>query len=65
MNELDRPTRERLEKEIAELKRQLAEAYAAIHKLHEQIEELQRAGKRQAVPFCTAGTREKTEEAWS
>lgn len=52
MNELDQPTRERLEKEIGELKRQLAEAYAAIHKLNEQIEELQRAGKRQAVPFA-------------
>lgn len=52
MNELDQPTRASMEKEIAELKRQLAEAYAAILKLNEQIEELQRAGKRQAVPFA-------------
>jgi predicted nucleic acid-binding Zn-ribbon protein len=45
-------TREELLGEIAELKRQLAEAQATIRKLSEQIEELQRAGKRQAVPFA-------------
>ena len=37
---------------IAELEHQLAEARAVILKLTEQIEELQRAGKRQAVPFA-------------
>jgi len=53
MNALtDWSTRESLEKENAELKRQLAEAHAMILKLSEQIEELQRAGKRQAVPFA-------------
>lgn len=53
MNALtDRQLRESLEKENSELKRQLAEAHATILKLSEQIEELQRAGKRQAVPFA-------------
>lgn len=52
MNELiDSITRESLQSEIAELKRQLAEAHAAILKLSRQIEELQRSGKRQTVPF--------------
>src|SRR3990172_2903091 len=52
MNELTDPrTRESLENEIAELKRQLAEAHAVILKLSGQIEELQRSGRRQAVPF--------------
>jgi len=37
---------------IAELEHQLAEARATILKLTEQVEELQRAGKRQAVPFA-------------
>jgi len=37
---------------IAELEYQLAEARATILKLTAQIEELQRAGKRQAVPFA-------------
>jgi transposase len=37
---------------IAELEHQLAEAHATILKLTEQVEELQRAGKRQAVPFA-------------
>jgi len=37
---------------IAELEHQLAEAHAVILKLTAQIEELQRAGKRQAVPFA-------------
>lgn len=45
-------TREDLEREIIELKRQLAEANELSHRLSEQIEELQRAGKRQAVPFA-------------
>ena len=53
MNELTTPrTRESLENEITELKRQLAEAHAVILKLSGQIEELQRSGKRQAVPFA-------------
>jgi uncharacterized protein with PIN domain len=53
MNELtDSRTHESLLGEIAELKRQLAEAQAVILKLSGQIEELQRAGKRQAVPFA-------------
>jgi transposase len=37
---------------IAELEHQLAEARAVILKLTAQIEELRRAGKRQAVPFA-------------
>lgn len=37
---------------ISELERQLAEAQAMIRELREQIETLQRAGKRQAVPFA-------------
>jgi transposase len=49
---LEQKSREELEREIMELKRQLAEAYEMIRKLSEQIEELQRAGKRQAVPFA-------------
>lgn len=49
---LEQKTREDLEREIIELKRQLAEAYEMIRKLSEQIEELQRTGKRQAVPFA-------------
>src|SRR3990172_5487785 len=53
MNELTTPrTRESLENEITELKRQLAEAHAVILKLSGQIEELQRSGRRQAVPFA-------------
>jgi len=53
MNELTGlRTRESLLGEIVELKRQLAEAHAVILKLSGQIEELQRAGKRQAVPFA-------------
>jgi hypothetical protein len=43
---------EQKEREIIELKRQLLEAYELIRKLTEQMEELQRAGKRQAVPFA-------------
>jgi hypothetical protein len=38
--------------EIAELKRQLAEAHGMILKLSERIEELERSGKHQAVPFA-------------
>lgn len=49
---LEQKPREDLEREIIELKRQLAEAYEMIRKLSEQIEELQRAGKRQAAPFA-------------
>ncbi len=49
---LEQKSREDLEREIIELKRQLVEAYEMIRKLSEQIEELQRAGKRQAVPFA-------------
>jgi hypothetical protein len=49
---LEQKTREDLEREIIELKRRLAEAYEMIRKLSEQIEELQRAGKRQAAPFA-------------
>jgi predicted nucleic acid-binding Zn-ribbon protein len=53
MNELTGlRTRESLLGEIAELKRQLAEAHVVILKLSGQIEELQRSGKRQAVPFA-------------
>ncbi len=49
---LEQKTREDLEREIIELKRQLAAAYELIRKQSKQIEELQRAGKRQAVPFA-------------
>ena len=49
---LEQKSREELEREIVELKRQVAEAYEMIRKLGEQIEELQRAGKRQAAPFA-------------
>ncbi len=49
---LEQKSREGLEREIIELKRQLVETYEMIRKLSEQIEELQRAGKRQAVPFA-------------
>jgi len=42
---LKQSTREDLEREIIELKRQLAEAYEIIRTLSEQLEELQRAGK--------------------
>lgn len=43
---------EDLERENIDLKRQLAEAHELIRQLREQIEGLQRAGKRQAVPFA-------------
>lgn len=46
------PDRDSLLARIAELEHQLAEAQAEIGKLKEQIEALQRAGKRQAVPFA-------------
>jgi transposase len=49
---LEQKRHEELEREIIELKRQLGEAYEMIRKLSEQVEELQRAGKRQAVPFA-------------
>jgi len=49
---LEQKSREELEREIVELKRQLLEAYELILKLTEQVEALQRAGKRQAVPFA-------------
>lgn len=49
---LEQKPGEDLEREIIELKRQLAEANEMIRKLSEQIEELQRAGKRQAAPFA-------------
>jgi len=49
---LEQKTREELEREIIELKRQVVEAYEMIRKFSEQVEELQRAGKRQAVPFA-------------
>lgn len=49
---VDLRTHENLLGEIAELKRQLAEAQEVIRKLTQQIEELKRAGKRQAVPFA-------------
>jgi len=49
---LERKPREDLERENIELKRQLGEAYEMIRKLTEQVEALQRAGKRQAVPFA-------------
>jgi transposase len=55
MNELtptDFQDRANLLGRIAELEHQLAEAQARIGKLTEQIEALQRAGKRQAVPFA-------------
>jgi transposase len=44
--------RESLFSEIAELKRLLAEAQATIQALKGQVDALQRAGKRQAVPFA-------------
>ena len=43
--------RERLLGRILELERQLADAQALIKQMKEQIESLQRSGKRQAVPF--------------
>lgn len=43
--------REQLLGRIAELERQLAEAQRVIQVLKEQVEKLQRTGKRQAVPF--------------
>jgi hypothetical protein len=49
---LEQKIREDLECEITELKRQLVEAYEMIRKLSEEIEELQRTGRRQAVPFA-------------
>ena len=55
MNELrsiDSQERAQLLGRIAELEHQLAEAQGTIRKLTAQIEELQRAGKRQAVPFA-------------
>jgi transposase len=55
MNELsptDAQDRESLLGRIAELERQLAEAQTTIRELREKIEEWQRVGKRQAVPFA-------------
>jgi len=49
---LEQKSREDLEREIIELKRQLFEAHEMIRKLTERMEELQRAGQRQAVPFA-------------
>lgn len=49
------PSRKRyedVEREVVGLTRQLAEAHEMIRQLREQIEELQRTGKRQAVPFA-------------
>ena len=37
---------------IAELEKQLARALAIIEKLQQEVEELKRAGKRQAAPFA-------------
>ena len=37
---------------IAELEKQLAQALAMIQKLQKEVEELKRAGKRQAAPFA-------------
>src|SRR3990170_4228411 len=37
---------------IAELEKQLARALATIEKLQKEVEELKRAGKRQAAPFA-------------
>ena len=37
---------------IAELEKQLAQALAIIEKLQKEVEELKRAGKRQAAPFA-------------
>src|SRR3989339_588636 len=37
---------------IAELEKQLAQALAMIEKLQKEVEELKRAGKRQAAPFA-------------
>ncbi|MEW6406666.1 MAG: IS66 family transposase [Chloroflexota bacterium] len=47
-----RKSYEDLEREIIDVQGQLAEAHEMIRRLREQIEELQRAGKRQAVPFA-------------
>ena len=49
---MDTQDRSNLLGRIAELEHQLAEAHTLILKLTAQIEELQRAGKRQAVPFA-------------
>lgn len=47
-NKLPNPKDQR----IAELEKQLAEALAMIEKLQKEVEELKRAGKRQAAPFA-------------
>ncbi|MCJ7432295.1 MAG: hypothetical protein MUO77_02280, partial [Anaerolineales bacterium] len=47
-NKLPNPKDER----IAELEKQLAQALAMIEKLQKEVEELKRAGKRQAAPFA-------------
>ena len=47
-NKLPNPKEER----IAELEKQLARALATIEKLQKEVEELKRAGKRQAAPFA-------------
>lgn len=47
-NKLPNPKDER----IAELEKQLAQALAIIEKLQKEVEELKRAGKRQAAPFA-------------
>ena len=47
-NKLPNPKDER----IAELEKQLARALAIIEKLQKEVEELKRAGKRQAAPFA-------------
>ena len=47
-NQLPNPKDQR----IAELEKQLAQALVLIQKLEKEVEELKRAGKRQAVPFA-------------
>ena len=47
-NKLPNPKDQR----IAELEKQLAQALAMIQKLQKEVEELKRAGKRQAAPFA-------------
>jgi transposase len=49
---MDSPEREQLLGRIAELEKGLAEAQALIQVLKEEVENLKRGGKRQAVPFA-------------
>jgi len=49
---------------IAELEKQLAQALAMIQKLQKEVEELKRAGKRQAAPFARRKWVERPKKPW-